>query len=124
MSIVGIGMDVTEVARLETALRRTPALAERLFTRGELSRPGGGRPAPRALAERFAAKEALARAFGGDGAGLRWTDVEVRPGADGRPSLTLTGAAAEHAERLRVRSWHLSLGHRAGLATALVVAEG
>src|SRR5215475_1309782 len=56
--IVGIGVDLVDVARLDRALRRTPALAARLFTEGERAAP------PASLAACFAAKEAVAKALG------------------------------------------------------------
>jgi holo-[acyl-carrier protein] synthase len=115
--IVGVGIDVVDVARLEAALIRTPALAQRLFTEGERGL------SLQSLAARFAAKEAVAKALGGP-RGLRWTDAEVVRGAGGRPLLRVHGTVADAASRLGVRHWHLSLSHDAGVATAVVIAEG
>jgi holo-[acyl-carrier protein] synthase len=115
--IVGVGIDIVDVARLEAALARTPALTRRLFAEGERGLP------VQSLAARFAAKEAVAKALGGP-RGLRWTDAEVVRAADGRPLLRVHGTVAEAASRLGVRHWHLSLSHDAGIATAVVVAEG
>ena len=56
--IVGIGVDLVDIARLDQALHRTPALAARLFTEGERDAP------PASLAACFAAKEAVAKALG------------------------------------------------------------
>jgi holo-[acyl-carrier protein] synthase len=114
--IVGIGVDIVDIARLEAALRRTPSLASRLFTDGER---GGG---PASLAACFAAKEAAAKALGAP-PGLRWADVEIAHDAAGRPSLTARGSVAEAAARQGVVRWHLSLTHDAGLSMAMVVAE-
>ncbi|MBW3640050.1 MAG: holo-ACP synthase [Actinobacteria bacterium] len=115
--IVGVGVDVVEIARLERALARTPRLVHRLFTAGELTatRPGS-------LAARFAAKEAVAKALGAPG-GLRWTDAEVVSEASGRPRLVLHGRIAEEAAAQGITTWHLSLSHDGGIATAVVVAE-
>lgn len=121
--IIGIGIDVAGIERFAAALERTPALADRLFTAAELHRPGGGRRGAASLAARFAAKEAAAKALGAP-PGLHWHDAEVRTEHSGRPRLTLTGTAAAHAARLGVRTWHLSLSHDAGIATAMVIAEG
>jgi holo-[acyl-carrier protein] synthase len=115
--IVGIGIDVCEVVRLEASLRRTPGLAERLFTAAELSR------APESLAARFAAKEAVAKALGAP-AGLGWLDAEVVSADSGRPALVLRGSVLAVADSLGVRAAHLSLSHDAGIATAFVVLEG
>jgi holo-[acyl-carrier protein] synthase len=115
--IVGIGVDIAKISRVEEALSRTPALAGRLFAKGEQGAP------PRWLAGCFAAKEAVAKALGGP-SGLRWTDVQVVNDARGRPLLEVSGSVAETAARLGVRSWHLSLSHDGGLCVAMVVAEG
>jgi holo-[acyl-carrier protein] synthase len=114
--IVGIGVDLVDIARLEQALRRTPALAERLFTEGERAGP------PASLAACFAAKEAVAKALGAPG-GLRWADVEVGHDPAGRPALTVQGTVADAAGRLGVRRWHVSLTHDGGVSVAFVVAE-
>ena len=115
--IVGVGIDVVQVSRLARALERTPRLAERLFTDAE-------RAVPRAesLAARFAAKEAVAKALGAPG-GLRWRDAEVVSEPGGRPRLVLHGGVAEEAAAQGIRTWHLSMSHDAGVATAVVVAE-
>ena len=115
--IVGIGVDVCDIARFAAALRRTPDLASRLFTDGECGRGEAS------LAARFAAKEALAKALGAP-AGLGWHDVEVVSEESGRPVLVLRGGVASAAKSLGATSVHLSLTHDAGIATAFVVLEG
>ena len=91
--------------------------AERLFTDAEQPLP------PASLAARFAAKEALAKALGAP-VGLRWRDAEVHRGDDGRPHLEHAGHRRGRADELGVRATHLSLSHDAGIASAVVVAEG
>jgi len=115
--IIGVGIDVVDIARFEQALARTPSLAGRLFTEGE-----SGLPA-RSLAARFAAKEALAKALGAP-RGLLWTDAKIVTSPAGRPHLKVAGTVAAAAAQLGVTSWHLSLSHDAGLASAVVIAEG
>ncbi|MDQ3416550.1 MAG: holo-ACP synthase [Actinomycetota bacterium] len=114
--ILGVGIDVVDVARFETTLTRTPALRARLFTADEQQRSLAS------LAARFAAKEALAKALGAP-AGLHWTDAEVVNGADGRPHLVLTGSVRARADRLGVDLVHVSLSHDAGISSAVVVLE-
>jgi holo-[acyl-carrier protein] synthase len=114
--IVGIGVDVADIARLEAALDRTPALAVRLFAASERNQQ------IRSLAGSFAAKEAVAKALGGP-PGLRWTDVVVAHDAAGRPELHITGTVAAAAARLGVTGWHVSISHDAGICVAMVVAE-
>ena len=115
--IVGVGIDVVEIARFATALDRTQRLATRLFTERERDLPA------RSLAARFAAKEALAKALGAP-RGLLWTDAEIVTGALGRPELLVHGTVAAAAARAGVTRWHVSLSHDGGVAAAVVIAEG
>jgi holo-[acyl-carrier protein] synthase len=115
--ILGIGVDVVDIARFQSALERTPGLRERLFTEAE-------RPlAVHSLAARFAAKEAVAKALGAP-KGLGHLEAEVRCDDTGKPELRVTGKAAEVAYGLGVKRWHISLSHDAGVAMAYVIAEG
>ncbi len=115
--IVGVGIDVVDVARFGQTLARTPRLAARLFTAAEQTLPLAS------LAATFAAKEAVAKALGAP-VGLRWTDAQVHRDAGGRPEITVTGTVAARAGALGVRRWHLTMSHDAGIASAMVVAEG
>ena len=114
--IAGIGVDLADIARLQEALARTPALAERLFAESE--RTGS----PPSLAACFAAKEAAAKALGGP-PGLRWTDVVVGHDERGKPVLHVSGTVAAAAAALGVTTWHVSISHDAGLCIAMVIAE-
>jgi holo-[acyl-carrier protein] synthase len=115
--IVGVGIDVVDVARFEATLRRTPGLVLRLFTDAERHLPINS------LAASFAAKEALAKSLGAP-AGLRWVDAWVRRDDGGRPHLHVQGTVAARVAELRVGSLHVSLSHDAGIASAVVIAEG
>ncbi|GEB48776.1 MULTISPECIES: holo-ACP synthase [Streptomyces] len=121
--IIGVGIDVAEIDRFAQSLERTPQLANRLFVDAELWLPSGERRGIASLAARFAAKEALAKALGAP-QGLRWTDAEVWAADSGQPFLRVRGTVAERAAELGVRGWHLSLSHDAGVASAVVIAEG
>jgi holo-[acyl-carrier protein] synthase len=116
MTVIGVGVDVVDIARFEQSLERTPGLAHRLFTDAERDLP------PASLAARFAAKEAVAKALGAPG-GLDWHDAEVVVDGDGRPTLRLAGSVADAAGAAGATSWHLSLSHDGGVAVAMVVAE-
>ena len=115
--ILGVGIDVVDVARFGAALERTPTLRDRLFTPTERTM------ALNSQAARFAAKEALAKALGAPG-DLRWHDAEVTVGEHGRPHLEVRGSVAGSAAQMGVTSWHVSLSHDGGIASAVVVAEG
>ncbi|SEP06484.1 holo-ACP synthase [Actinacidiphila rubida] len=121
--IVGVGIDVAEIDRFQAALERTPGMAERLFTPAELLLPSGEPRGIASLAARFAAKEALAKSLGAP-PGLHWLDAEVTTSDNGQPHLTVTGTVAARAQALGVRGWHVSLSHDAGVASAVVIAEG
>ncbi|MFT4010355.1 MAG: holo-ACP synthase [Nocardioidaceae bacterium] len=116
MAIVGIGIDVVDIARFAESLERTPALAPKLFTEAERSRGIAS------LAARFAAKEALAKALGAP-AGLRWHDAEVVTEPSGDPRFELRGSVLARATALGAATTHLSLSHDAGIASAFVVLE-
>jgi holo-[acyl-carrier protein] synthase len=116
--MLGIGIDLLEITRLEQALARRPRLAERLFTDGERAdATGRGRPA-RHLAARFCAKEAVAKALAMEAWSFR--DVEVR-GRGGVPELHLHGAVAARAAELGVEV-RISLTHTGDTAGAVAVA--
>ncbi|NUS71948.1 MAG: holo-ACP synthase [Corynebacteriales bacterium] len=121
--IVGIGHDIVRVERFERALRRTPLLADRLFTEAERATLAGNPRTAESLAARFAAKEAVAKALGAP-SGMLWHDCEVVVDADGRPWLTVSGTVHTAAAERGVARWHVSLSHDAGIASAMVIAEG
>ncbi|WP_129308626.1 holo-ACP synthase [Streptomyces sp. L2] len=121
--IVGVGIDVADTARFEESLGRTPGLLTRVFTPAERLTPHGEPRGPASLAARFAAKEAVSKALGAP-PGLLWTDAEVLTDDTGRPRLAVRGTVAARAAELGVTGWHLSLSHDAGIASAVVIAEG
>lgn len=114
--IIGVGIDVCDVARFAEAMERSPGLRTRLFTAHEGERPIAS------LAARFAAKEALAKALGAP-AGMSWLDAEIRTDDDGRPSFVITGTVAAKAASMAIGSIHVSLSHDAGIASAVVICE-
>ncbi|MEO7753748.1 MAG: holo-ACP synthase [Terracoccus sp.] len=115
--IIGVGIDVVDIARFGQTIERTPALLERLFTAEERTLGIAS------LAARFAAKEALAKSLGAPG-GMHWTDARVVTNDDGRPFLEVEGTVASRATVLGVDCFHVSLSHDAGIASAVVIAEG
>ncbi len=115
--ILGVGIDVVDVARFAVTLERTPGLRTRLFTAEERTRPLAS------LAARFAAKEALPQALGAP-AGMKWLDAEIRTDDTGRPSLAMSGTVAARATEIGARHSHVSLSHDAGIASAVVILEG
>ena len=123
--ILGIGVDLCPVDRLERILGRHGDLfTERVFTPAERAYAGDGVNAAERLAARFAAKEAVIKAMGGSPSGLRWQDMEVMRGEGGAPSMKLKGAAKKRAEEMGVDRIWISLTHAGGSAAAMVVFEG
>jgi holo-[acyl-carrier protein] synthase len=116
VAIVGVGIDVVDVARFMGELARSPRMLERLFTADERDLP------PSSLAARFAAKEAIAKALGAP-AGLRWQDATVHRHPGRPPEVAVRGSVAARAAELGVARFHLSISHDAGIASAVVVAE-
>jgi holo-[acyl-carrier protein] synthase len=114
--VLGVGIDVVDIARFGETLERTPAIRTRLFTAAEQERPLAS------LAARFAAKEALAKALGAP-TGMRWLDAEVVNAPSGDPRLEMRGSVLARADALGVTSVHVSLSHDAGIASAVVVLE-
>ena len=124
--IVGIGIDLVDVARMRQLLERKGDRAlRRLFTEGERDYAMAHPEPARQLAARAAAKEAAFKALAGNdlARGIGWRELEVlsRPGR--APALLLHGRAAERANELFVTKVHLSLTHTEGTAGAVVVAE-
>jgi len=119
--ILGVGVDLVDVARFERAMARTPRLRTRLFADDERRREGVELPL-RSLAGRFAAKEALIKALG-DAGELTWHDMPVVSDPLGSPGFALRGTAAAAVAARGIARLHLSMSHDAGMAIAFVVVE-
>lgn len=123
--ILGIGIDLVEVARIAKALERGERFTRRLYTPGEFEYCMRHKEPARHFAARFAAKEAGMKALGtGWSNGVTWKDFEVRLDPRGRPLLVVTGRAAELALAMGATHSVLSLAHDGGMATAVAVLEG
>ncbi len=120
MAIVGIGVDVVDLARFEQVLARTPDIVDRLFTASEQKSAAGHQLPVMSLAGRFAVKEAVAKALGAP-AGMEFHDCEVSNG--GAPVVTISGTVLAVADSLGVDRWHVSISHDGPVAIAYVIAE-
>ena len=120
--IVGLGIDVVDVARVaRLAARHGQRFRARCFATGEVQRDQDAAH----LAGLLAAKEAAFKALGtGWNEGVGWRSVVIRRSATGRPTLELIGTAARRAADLGVVRTLVSISHDAGVATAVVVLEG
>ena len=119
--IIGIGIDIIEIARIEKALASERFIA-RVFTDSERAycelRP---RHRSAAYAVRFAAKEAVMKALGCGWSGGNWRDIEVVRPAEGAPTIALHGLYLKESEKLGVQKIFLSLSHSETMGTAQVI---
>jgi holo-[acyl-carrier protein] synthase len=125
MPIVGLGLDLVEIARVEDVLRRRGQRArERLFTAGEQAYCERRKRAAASYAGRFAVKEAVMKLLGtGWARGVRWVDIEVVRPPGQAPSVELHGATARLAAARGIARIHVTITHDGGLAAAVAVAE-
>jgi len=124
--ILGTGIDLIEVARIAASYEKFgERFANRILLPDEIAYClTDRRPAP-FLAVRFAAKEAISKAFGtGIGAELGWQDMEVRRKESGEPYVVLHGKGQELFAARGARKLHLSLSHTQGHAAATAILEG
>jgi holo-[acyl-carrier protein] synthase len=123
--IVGLGVDIAEVERVEAAIRRHgQAFHRRVFTAQEIAYCEQHRNKAERYAGRFAAKEATMKALGtGWRKGVRWLDIEVVRNSSGKPSILLSGRAKEIAGQLGVKHVCLSITHSGNAALAEVIFE-
>ena len=116
------GVDIIEVARIDAAiLRHGDRFFNRFYSHRELIDAEGRTPA---LAARFAAKEAAAKALGCGIGDVGWKEIEVVRDERRRPELLLHGAARDRADLLGLSHWTVSLSHTHEHAMALVIAMG
>jgi holo-[acyl-carrier protein] synthase len=123
--IVGIGLDLMDVTRMELELQRQDrGFLAGLFTAGEISDCEAQRHPAQHYAARFAAKEAAFKALAlGPPDGASWREAEVRGCPPGARELVLHGRLRRRADELHVKRVLLSLTHTRRLAAASVVLE-
>jgi len=124
--IVGIGIDLVEIARVERMIeRKGERMLARLFTGDERAYCSRMRSPAKHYAVRLAAKEAAFKALSGTNAAreIGWADLEVVSDVHGRPALCFHGRASLRATELGVVRTHLSLTHSDASAGAVVILE-
>src|SRR3984893_725230 len=126
MSVLGIGVDLVECARIERSLERFgQKFLHRVFTDGEIEYSLSMKFPARHLAARCAAKEAVSKAFGtGIGKAMGWRDIDVRKKPSGEPFLVFGGGAEKHATERGVTDALITLSHSDQHAVATIVLEG
>lgn len=126
MRIIGIGIDVVEVERIGSSMAEFgERFVTRIFTEAERAYCSAQRRPELHYAARFAAKEAVAKAFGtGIGKELGWLDMEIVRKDSGEPAVVLTGAGKEFAEANGIGEVKISLTHAQHYAAANAIALG
>ena len=124
--MLGIGVDLVECARIERSLERFgQKFLHRVFTDGEIEYSMSMKFPARHLAARFAAKEAVSKAFGtGIGKAMGWRDIDVRKKPSGEPFLVFGGGAEKLAKERGVTNALITLSHSDQHAVATIVLEG
>ena len=126
MNLIGIGIDVVEVLRIKSSLDEFgERFQSKIFTETEREYCQKQKRPELHFAARFAAKEAIAKAFGtGIGKEVGWLDMEITRKASGEPEVKLTGDAARFADTRGVKQVMVSLTHAKHYAAANAVIMG
>jgi holo-[acyl-carrier protein] synthase len=122
MPIIGIGIDLVDVTRIEEAVKKRKHFLERIYTQEEIKINPRGEFRFQELAGRFAAKEAFFKAIkSGWRRGVTFSDVVVLNEPSGAPYIKLNGRAKEIAQSLGVNKIFVSISHTEDLATGIVI---
>lgn len=122
MKIIGLGVDLADIDRVEAVYERYPRFIQRCFTSHEQEYALRFAKPARRLAARFAGKEAVMKSLGTGWRRIRWTDVEITGG--GQPRVNMTGSAAVRAEVLGVTDVLVTITHTDTSALVMAVAVG
>jgi len=126
MSVLGIGVDLVECARIQHSIDRFgDRFLHRVFTDGEIAYSMSMKFPARHLAARFAAKEAVSKAFGtGIGKAMGWRNIDVQKKPSGEPFLVFSGPAQQLATQRAVTAAFVTLSHTEHHAIACIVLYG
>jgi holo-[acyl-carrier protein] synthase len=121
VEILGLGVDICEITRMERALARHPTMRGRVFTPAEVAYcDAKARPAE-SYAGRFAAREAVIKALGGY-RGRGWQEISVARASSGAPTIRLEGNAKRRADAIGATDVLISFAHERTNAVAFAVA--
>jgi len=122
MRIIGLGVDLAEIARVQRAFEKYPRFIDRCFTDHEKEYALRFANPARRLAARFAGKEAVMKSMGTGWRRVGWTDIEITGG--GKPTVRMSGRAAVRAEMLGVTEIHVTITHTETTAMVVAVSVG
>lgn len=114
----GLGNDIVEIERIQKAIERNPRFRDRVFTEREIEAVKDKKDPYPSFAGRFAAKEAVSKAFGTGVRGFKLTDIEILPDELGKPQVYLSGGLKKEYEGYRVE---ISISHSREYATAVAI---
>ena len=122
MQIIGLGVDLADIDKVESVLTRFPRFAERCFTEHEREYASRFANPARRYAARFAGKEAVMKSLGTGWRRIRWTDIEITGG--GQPRVVLRGSAAQRAATIGVTEVLVTITHTDTTALVMAVSMG
>jgi holo-[acyl-carrier protein] synthase len=122
MRIIGLGVDLADVDRVEHVLAKYPRFAERCFTEHEREYAFRFANPSRRFAARFAGKEAVMKSMGRGWRQIGWKDIEITGG--GKPTVRMSGAARRRADTLGVTEVLITITHTDTSALVMAIAVG
>lgn len=122
MRILGLGVDLADIDRVERVLDKYPRFAHRCFTEHEREYAFRFANPARRLAARFAGKEAVMKSLGTGWRRIRWQDIEITGG--GKPTVQMRGNAYRRAQTLGVTEVLVTITHTDTSALVMAVAVG
>ena len=124
--IEGFGVDIVEVKRVKAAVKRYGRrFLDKIYTKREIDYCRSKGAPEQHLAARFAAKEAVYKAFGGGGKiTIAWTDVEIINEKNGKPKVILKGSAKRLMDKRKIRKAVISLSHTKNYAVGNCILVG
>lgn len=121
--ILGIGVDIIEISRIQEAVEANSNFIEKLFSKNEIEYLKTRNLRAEYIAGRFAAKEAVSKALGTGFRSFNLKDVEIDRNSLGKPIVTLKGKAKQIAEKNGNYKMHVSISHDRDNAIAYAVLE-
>lgn len=122
--IIGLGTDIVEIGRIRAAIAKNERFLRRVYTQQEIDYCQKKSCPEASFAARFAAKEAVSKAFGTGIGAIQWLDMEIVNGQSGQPVVHLLGKCAMIAQERQVKAVHLTLSHTEQYAVATAILEG
>jgi holo-[acyl-carrier protein] synthase len=122
MDILGLGVDLADIDRVERVLEKYPRFAQRCFTEHEQEYAFRFAKPSRRPAARFAGKEAVMKSMGTGWRRINWKEIEITGG--GKPTVRLFGRAAQRAAMLGVTEVMVTITHTDTSALVMAIAVG